>query len=104
MPNLGETFKEIIDKYGVMQLFGSDGHCACGELYIFGIHIKSHCYKTTADGIIGSCKCPYSGIHIRPDPDIITSDEELKEIAKIFADYISEAYTTDVEIVIEKNK
>ncbi len=99
---MGEKFKEIVDKYGVMQLLGSDGACACDDLHLFGIDIKTHCYKTTINSRISGCECGYSGVHIKADPDISIKEKELKEIAKIFADYISEAYATDVNIVIEK--
>jgi len=96
-----KTFKELCDKYGAMQLLGSDGSCACGELYLFGIKIKTHCHKTTINSKIGGCSCKYSGAHIGKDPDIQLNKEELKAIAKIFADYIAEAYTTEVKIVVE---
>ncbi len=96
-------FKELIEKYGCMHLLGSDGACACGELYLFGIKIKTHCHRTTINSMIGGCKCDHAGVHIGQDFDLKLTQKELKAIAKLFADYIKEAYWCGVSIVIEKN-
>ena len=97
-----EEIKEIIEKYGTMQLLGSDGCCACGNCEIFGLKIAIHCHKSNGHYNGGNyCNHPYSCVHIEKSPVIQISEKELKEIAKLFADYISEAYSTDVEINID---
>jgi hypothetical protein len=92
-----DKFKEIIDKYGVMQLLGSDGACACGEMYLFGIKIHTHCHRSN----YADCDCLYAGVHLQPDPDIEITKKELKEIGKLFKDYIQEAYMCSCEIFFE---
>ena len=103
MKNIFEKIEEIVDKYGVMQLLGSDSSCACGSCEIFGIKIDTHCYKS--NGFYNGkdyCDCKYSGVHISKWQDIDLTEQELKAIANIFADYIRESYMTDVEIRVEK--
>ena len=100
-----KDIKEIIDKYGVMQLLGSDGSCACGSCEIFGLKIDTHCHKSNGHYYSAGnrCGCHYSCVHIEKYHDISINEKELKEIGKIFADYISEAYLTDVKIIVEKS-
>lgn len=96
-----KEFKQLVQKYGVTKLLGSDGSCACGELYLFGIKIKVHCHKTTIDGRVDGCKCRYAGVHITPDVGIEVPKKELTRIALLFANYIKKSYCCEVDIVVE---
>jgi len=95
-----KNFKELVKKYGVTKLLGGDGSCACGELYLFGIKIKTHCHKTTINGRIGGCKCPFAGVHVTPDLDINVSQKELTKVARLFANYIKKSYCCEVAVVL----
>lgn len=96
-----KEIKELVDKYGVMRLLGSDGSCGCGSCELFGLKIDIHCYKSNGHYYESHrCDCPYSCVHIE-GRDVSATKKELQEIAKIFADYISEAYRTEVNIVID---
>jgi hypothetical protein len=88
-----KKIKELVDKYGTMQVLGSDGGCPCGQAEIFGIKIKTHCWRSMCED-----KHPYSCVHVETYGDTDFNKSELNQIAKLFAKYIHESYMTEVTI------
>lgn len=93
-----EFFRVLTDREHPMFLLGNSS-CPCGELLLAGIKIETHCWRSI-------CKYnhPYSCVHISQDPDTSYSKNELKQIAKMFADYIEKAYMTGcaIKVIIPK--
>lgn len=75
-------------KYGTI---GEDG-CPCGEYEDKLIKIRAHCWRTSDD-----CDCKFSGVHywIKAGVDPIKASIRAREIA----DYIKEAWRTDVAMI-----
>lgn len=60
------------------------GSCACSKFTFDGCQFKTHCWRT-------GC-CEYSGIHYFPD------NQKARKYAEKIAEYICEAYMTEVNI------
>lgn len=88
-----ELFTKLVDDYGIKWL--SDGSCPCGDAYIFDIHIKTHCWR------VANC-CKYSGVHVWQGVDGLYPKPLLKQIGKIIAKYISEAYETECAVSLKE--
>jgi hypothetical protein len=88
-----KKIKELVEKYGTMQVLGSDGSCPCGHAEVFGVKIETHCWRSGCES-----KHPYSCVHVEACGDLMLKKSELNQIARIFAKYIKESYMTEVAI------
>ena len=93
----------LIKKYGWSVFSDGDGACGCGEAYIGGIRIETHCHRS------GCKKHLYSCVHVWPDRDWWEGNSkekklEMKKIAKLLAKYIEESYMSECEISLKEIK
>jgi hypothetical protein len=80
-----ELIKKVKDLDYPQQLDkGYEGSCPCFWYHptIDGkrVSIHGHCWRTTGDNMVGSCKCAYNGLHITGK----LPEKDLLEIAKAF--------------------
>ncbi|GEM_PF-3282544 len=69
---INDLIKEVesLDEWDVQKHFDKDydGGCPCfwSRRKVDGrmIEIHGHCWRTTGDGIRGSCNCAYNGLHV----------------------------------------
>lgn len=59
-----EKMLEFLSEHSVLALSDCQGSCPCGELYIRGLHIDFHCWRSSQ-----GCECKYSGLHVYCHPD-----------------------------------
>jgi hypothetical protein len=88
---------DLIKRESIFKLMRYEGGCPCGDCFIGGIHIETHCWRTS----INDCNCPASGVHVWAEDELSIS--YLKEIAKEVLRQMKEIWDyTDWGIVVSK--
>ena len=88
---------DLIKEKGILSLSDCQGSCPCGKLYIRGINIEFHCWRSSCDK-----DCRYSGLHIRQHYDFNYSRADLEKLGNLCLESIKDVwFNTDWDLVIE---
>lgn len=92
----------LIKEKGILALSDCQGSCPCGHLYIHGIDIYFHCWRSNGD----ECDCKYSGIHLKQHHDFNYSNKDLNKLGRLCIESIKEIWSnTDWEYkIIDKDE
>lgn len=92
-----ELMLEFLATHSVLRLSDSDGSCPCGELYIRGLRIDFHCWRSSR-----GCDCKYSGLHLTQSGDF---NYDLKVIGEKILEELGDTWNnTEWKVSFESRK
>lgn len=71
MPEILQKILRMVKDEGYIELSGYDGACLCAQFILYGVHVRTHCWKTCS-------RCRGSGVHVWIGDESPISNEPYK--------------------------